>query len=94
MAVLNTARRPLLDSTVAAFKPRVASSKPKREYFRAASAWLRRNASMVRTGVFATVGFGAPCVAAFEWCQPAGWVAVGVAALLFDKAVNTDERPR
>lgn len=86
------ARASLLDSTVAQFTPKIVKSKPKGDTRRAVWAAVKRNKAVIRTGVFATVGFGAPCVAAFEWQSWAGWVAVGVAALLWDKAVN-DVRP-
>lgn len=82
------ARESLLDSTVARFTPKIVKSKPKGDLRRAAWAAIKRNSLKIRTGFFATVGFGAPCVAAFEWQSWAGWVAVGVAALLWDKAVN------
>jgi hypothetical protein len=92
MAVLNTPRTPLLDSTVAAFKPRVVS-RAKREYGKRLAGTLKRHADTLRSATFATVGFGSPVVAAFQWQSWAGWCALGVAALLWDKAVNDGQRP-
>ncbi len=99
MTVLNPVRNgektSLLDNAFGAFVPKtVPSTTPRRELRRVLVAWAKRNSIQIRNGVFATVGFGSPCVAAFEWQSWAGWIAVGVAALLWDKAVNTDVRAR
>jgi len=93
VSVLN--QTSLLDNTVAAFKPRaVPNKKPRTQVTKAARHWLRQNSTFARNALFATIGFGSPVVAAFEWQSWAGWCALGAAALLWDKAVNANERPR
>jgi hypothetical protein len=94
MAVLDPQHTSVLDSTLRHFKPKVVDSpKPKGVKTKRLLAWAGRNSKVLRNGLFATVGFGSPVVAAFEWQSWAGWCALGVAALLWDKAV-TDERSR
>lgn len=99
MTVLNSTRdgekTSLLGNAFGNFVPKVVSTtKPRREMRRVLVAWAHRNSGQIRNGFFATVGFGSPCVAAFEWQSWAGWIALGVAALLWDKAVNSDVRAR
>jgi hypothetical protein len=48
---------------------------------------LKTHAVTIRHSLFAAVGFGAPTVAAWEWHHWAGWIATGVAALLFEYTV-------
>lgn len=93
MAVLDPQRTSVLDSTLGHFRPKVVNHKPKGVKTKRLLAWAGRNSKLLRNGFFATVGFGSPVVAAFEWQSWAGWCALGIAALVWDKAV-TDERSR